>query len=228
MNKLFKSGLLFVFSLFFLCATAQKYSVEAGYVQPKRLGTDFKTTYFNGARLGGNVEFELKHNFSLLTGALYSLVYSKNSQYYSSSDSVVYKTFNHALEIPLQVQYSLPVSKNFKFFAFAGPNIAIGLAQPQKVTAVLTSDMKDNMDLTIPDNMKPFMRTSSSSYADNDLYVKSIIQRINLQMSVGGGMQFKNYKLKGGYEFGINSINKIDTSKLLRQNGWFVSLVYQF
>jgi hypothetical protein len=47
-------------------------------------------------------------------------------------------------------------------------------------------------------------------------------------MSVGGGMQFKNYKLKGGYEFGINSINKIDSSKLLRQNSWFVSLVYQF
>lgn len=228
MNKLFKSGLLFVFSLFFLCATAQKYSVEAGYVQPKRFGTDFKTTYFNGARFGGNVEFELKHNFSLLTGALYSLVYSKNSQYYSSSDSVIYRTFNHALEIPLQVQYSLPVSKNFKFFAFAGPNIAIGLAQPQKVTAVLSSDMKENMDLAIPDNMKPFIRTSSAGYAENDLYVKSIIQRINLQMSVGGGMQFKNYKLKGGYEFGINSINKIDTSKLLLQNGWFVSLVYQF
>lgn len=228
MNKLFKSGLLFVFSLFFLCTTAQKYSVEAGYVQPKRFGADFKTEYFNGVRLGGNVEFELKHNFSLLTGALYSFVYSRNAQYYSSSDSVVYNTFNHALEIPLQVQYSLPVSKNFKFFGFAGPNIAIGLAQPQKVSSNLSDASKEIYEKTIPDNMKPFTRTSSVGYADNDLYAKSIIQRINLQMSIGGGMQFKNYKLKGGYEFGINSINKIDTSRLLRQNGWFVSLVYQF
>lgn len=230
MNKLFKFGLLFVFSLFFVCVTAQKYSVEAGYVQPKRSGSQFSTTYFNGVRIGGNVEFELKNNFSLLTGTLYSVVYSDKSQYYSTSDSVNYKTFGHAIEIPVKVQYSLPVSKNFKFFAFAGPNIAIGLAQPQKVTAVISSATKAYITPQIPENMKPFMRVESDSYENNDLYTKSTIQRINLQMSIGGGVQFKNYKLNGGYDFGINSINKVDTSKLmrLRQGGWFVSLVYEF
>jgi len=237
MKQLLKLSFLFVFILFFQNISAQKYGIEAGFVQPKQSGAQFRTTYFNGARLGGNVEFELKNNFSLLTGALYSLVYSDRTQYYTSVDSVNYKTFQHALEIPIQVQYSLPVSKNFKFFAFAGPNIGIGLAQPQKVTAVfpidektLISETKLNLDAIIPENMKQFVRTESDSYADNDLYVKSMIQRINLQISIGGGVQFKNYKLKGGYDFGINSINKIDTSKLMRlqQNGWFVSLIYQF
>jgi hypothetical protein len=47
-------------------------------------------------------------------------------------------------------------------------------------------------------------------------------------MGTGGGVQWKNYQLKGGYDFGINSINKIDSSKLLHQSGWYVSLVYQF
>ncbi len=216
MNKLFKISLLFVFSVVSVSVIAQKYGIEAGYIQPVRSGSQFSKTYFNGVRLGGNAEFDLKNNFSLLTGALYSLVYSDKTQYYSATDSVNYKTFGHALEIPVQVQYSLPVSKNFKFFGFAGPNIAVGLAQPQKITAVMS------------DAMKTFTGINSAAYKDNDLYTRSVIQRINFQISVGGGMQFKNYKLKGGYDFGINSINKIDTSKLLFQKGWYVSLVYQF
>ena len=61
-----------------------------------------------------------------------------------------------------------------------------------------------------------------------DLYHNAVINRINLQMSVGGGVQWRNYQIKGGYDFGINSLNKIDTSKQLRQSGWFVSLVYEF
>lgn len=232
MKQLSKLSFLFLFTMFFINAAAQKYGIEAGFVQPKQSGSQFSTSYFNGGRLGGSVEFELKNNFSLLSGALYSLVYSDKTQYYSASDSVNYKTFGHSLEIPLQVQYSLPVSKNFKFFAFAGPNIGIGLAQPQKVTAVISATTKKNIEdyKVIPENMKSFVRLESDSYANNDLYVKSVIQRINLQISIGGGVQFKNYKLKGGYDFGINSINKIDTSKLMRlqKSGWYVSLVYQF
>ncbi len=68
----------------------------------------------------------------------------------------------------------------------------------------------------------------SLGYDENDLYKKAMISRINFQMGAGGGVQWKNYQLKGGYDFGINSINKVDTSKLLRQSGWYVSLVYQF
>ena len=117
---------------------SQKFGIEAGYVQHERYGDQFKTTYFNGAKLGLNVEFGLKNNFSLLSGALYSVVYSSNTQNYTVSDSVNYKTFNHTIEVPLHLQYTLPVSKNLKFFAFAGPKLNFGLAQPQKVTVVLS------------------------------------------------------------------------------------------
>lgn len=39
---------------------SQKFGIEAGYVQHERYGDQFKTTYFNGAKLGLNVEFGLK------------------------------------------------------------------------------------------------------------------------------------------------------------------------
>lgn len=198
--------------------SAQTYRLEVGFVSPKQSGAELSTNYFNGGRLGVTAEFGLKHNFSLLTGALYSLVYSNKVQYYSSTDSVTYKTFGHSIDIPLRLTYTLPLSKNLKIFGFAGPNINVGIAQPRKTTAVLSSSLREVIDEfgNVPTN------------GSEDLYKNAMISRINFQMGAGGGVQWKNYQLKGGYDFGINSINKVDTSKLYRQGGWYVSLVYQF
>lgn len=198
--------------------SAQTYRLEVGFVSPKQSGAEFSTNYFNGGRLGVTAEFGLKHNFSLLTGALYSLVYSNKVQYYSSTDSVTYKTFGHSIDIPLRLTYTLPLSKNLKVFGFAGPNINVGIAQPRKTTAVLSSSLREVIDEfgNVPTN------------GTEDLYKSAMMSRINFQMGAGGGVQWKNYQLKGGYDFGINSINKVDTSKLFRQGGWYVSLVYQF
>lgn len=198
--------------------SAQTYRLEVGFVSPKQSGAELSTNYFNGGRLGVTAEFGLKHNFSLLTGALYSLVYSNKVQYYSSTDSVTYKTFGHSVDIPLRLTYTLPLSKNLKIFGFAGPNINVGIAQPRKTTAVLSSSLVQVIDEfgNVPTN------------GSEDLYKNAMISRINFQMGAGGGVQWKNYQLKGGYDFGINSINKVDTSKLYRQGGWYVSLVYQF
>ena len=198
--------------------SAQTYRLEVGFVSPKQSGAEFSTNYFNGGRLGVTAEFGLKHNFSLLTGALYSLVYSNKVQYYSSTDSVTYKTFGHSIDIPLRLTYTLPLSKNLKVFGFAGPNINVGIAQPRKTTAVLSSSLREVIDEfgNVPTN------------GTEDLYKSAMISRINFQMGAGGGVQWKNYQLKGGYDFGINSINKVVTSKLFRQGGWYVSLVYQF
>ena len=198
--------------------SAQTYRLEVGFVSPKQSGAELSTNYFNGGRLGVTAEFGLKHNFSLLTGALYSLVYSNKVQYYSSTDSVTYKTFGHSIDIPLRLTYTLPLSKNLKIFGFAGPNINVGIAQPRKTTAVLSSSLREVIDEfgNVPTN------------GTEDLYKNAMISRINFQMGAGGGVQWKNYQLKGGYDFGINSINKVETSKLFRQGGWYVSLVYQF
>ena len=198
--------------------SAQTYRLEVGFVSPKQSGAEFSTNYFNGGRLGVTAEFGLKHNFSLLTGALYSLVYSNKVQYYSSTDSVTYKTFGHSIDIPLRLTYTLPLSKNLKVFGFAGPNINVGIAQPRKTTAVLSSSLREVIDEfgNVPTN------------GTEDLYKSAMISRINFQMGAGGGVQWKNYQLKDRYDFGINSINKVDTSKLFRQGGWYVSLVYQF
>lgn len=201
--------------------SAQTYRLEVGFVSPKQSGAEFSTNYFNGGRLGVTAEFDLKHNFSLLTGALYSLVYSNKVQYYKT-DSVIYKTFGHSIDIPLRLTYTLPLSKNLKVFGFAGPNINVGIAQPRKTTTTLSPSLSPSLVQVIDE----FGNVPTNG--TEDLYKSAMISRINFQMGAGGGVQWKNYQLKGGYDFGINSINKVDTSKLFRQGGWYVSLVYQF
>lgn len=212
-----------LFALIFAVAivSAQTYRIEAGFVSPKQSGSSFSTNYFNGIRLGATAEFDLKNNFSLLTGALYSVVYSTKVQYYglASADSVSSKTFGHSIDVPLHLTYSLPITKDLKIFAFAGPKLNIGLAQPRKTTAILSQSTIDFIESQ--GGIAPTTGTE-------DLYKSAMISRINFQMGAGGGVQWKNYQLKGGYDFGINSINKIDSSKLLHQSGWYVSLVYQF
>ena len=147
--------------------SAPKFRLELGSTNPKQAGKQFSTTYFNGGRIGATVEFDLKYNFSLLTGALYSLVYSNKVQNYTFADSVRYTTYAHSIDIPLQINYNFALNKNLKLIAFAGPNINVGIAQPQKIQVYMN------------DALKAFTGITAKEYADNDLYKNALIHRIN-------------------------------------------------
>jgi hypothetical protein len=192
--------------------TSPRLAIQAGYVNQIRYGSNVSSTYFNGARIGATYNYDLKNNFSLLTGVLYSVVYSDKKQGYPNSKFVNYITLGHFLDIPLQVMYNLPLSKTFKMFAFAGPNINIGLFQKQDITSTQTYLATD------PLYVQP---------KTIDFYKESLLNRLNLQIGVGGGVQWKNYQLKSGYDFGINNLNKLNTGNQY-QKGYYVTFSYEF
>lgn len=192
--------------------TALKFAREDSYISTVRYGTGVSATYFNGARIGLTANYNLKNNFSLLTGLLYSVVYSDKQQGYPSLTFVTYKTLGHFLDIPIRATYNLPITNTLKVFAFAGPNINIGLYQKQDITSTQTYLATD------PLYVKP---------NTIDFYKESVLNRLNLQIGVGGGVQWKHYQLKSGYDFGINNLNKVDTGNLY-QKGWYVTFSYEF
>jgi hypothetical protein len=161
------------------------------------------STYFNGIKLGGTAEFKLKNNFSLLTGVLYNYVYSNNLQGYPNSTDVSYITHGHSLDIPARAVYTLPLSKSLKVFGFAGPNFNIGLSQTMKITSTVSYIPSEN----------------------SDLYKDDILNRVNLQIGLGGGIQWKKYQIKATYDFGLNNLNKIGSGNL-HQKGWYFSVAY--
>lgn len=206
----------FIIALLAVVCTAgaqTTYRLEISYNNPKRYfgseldASNFKglSTTFNGIKLGGTAEFKLKNNFSLLTGVLYNYVYSNNLQGYPNSTDVSYVSHGHSLDIPARAVYTLPLSKSLKVFTFAGPNFNIGLSQTMKTTSTVSY---------IPS-------------VNSDLYKDDILNRVNLQIGLGGGIQWKKYQIKATYDFGLNNLNR-NGSGDLHQKGWYFSVAYDF
>jgi hypothetical protein len=190
----------------------QTYRIEAGYSNPKLFGNNVSNVYFNNTRLGGTAEFKLKNNFSLLTGALYNFVYSNKLQKFPNSGTVNYDYKGHSIDIPAQAVYTYPFAKNLKAFAYAGPNLNVGLFLNRKVYSTLSDALNSKYEI---------------SPSVDDLYKSSVLNRLNLQVGVGGGIQWKKYQIKAGYDWGINNLNGTNTGSL-HERAWHVSLSYEF
>ena len=216
MKAFLKISLFVLFIAATINADAQKYAIEAGYTNPMRFGKNVGTTFFYGGKLGITARYNLKNNnnASLLTGVLYSLVYADRQSGYPNSGLVGYKTTGHFIDIPIHAIYSLPISKNTSFFGFAGPTINIGVAQNMDVTSNMTSTQNTFNGISVG---------KFNVYKDPEYK----LNRLNLQVTIGGGIQWKKYMLKSGYDFGITNLNKTDTGNLY-QKGWFISLSHQF
>ncbi len=175
--------------------------VEVGYNNPAQYGSNFSTSYFNGFKMGLTTEYPLQNNLSLLSGILYNFVYSDKLQVYGSSTYVFYSTNGHFINIPIQIAYSIPVTKELKFMGFAGPTVNVGLSQIKTTLSTVTS---------VTTNYK------EQSYISN-------LSQLDLQLGLGLGVQWKQYQLKGGYDYGLLNINRLTTGNLY-QKGWYVSL----
>ena len=84
---------------------------------------------------------------------------------------------------------------------FAGPTVNVGLSQIKTTLSTVTS---------VTTNYK------EQSYISN-------LSQLDLQLGLGLGVQWKQYQLKGGYDYGLLNINRLTTGNLY-QKGWYVSL----
>lgn len=196
-----------------LSVFAQKITLEAGYFNPKRFGDFTSETYFDGVKIGAMAEFKLKYNFGFQTGLLYYNAYSNKVQKFSmEGDSVVYNTWTHGLEIPLHIIYNQKLFKDVSIFGFAGPNIQIGINQNLWMTETLSTSLENLTGITAIDGAQ-------------NLY-QSKLQRINFQLGAGGGVQWKQFILKSGYEWGINNLDRTGVD-YVTQGHWYASFAYQ-
>jgi len=211
MRQTIFSAILFTLLCFTGQLYAQKITLEGGYFNPKRTGQSTSETYFDAIRLGGQAEFDLKYNFGFQTGLFYNIGYSNKIQKYGVvKDSVVYNTWSHALEIPVRIVYNQPLFKDFKMFGFAGPNIQIGIIQNQRVKSDLSEYLTNETGI------------QSGKY---NLY-KNNLHRINFQLGAGGGVQWRQFILKSGYDWGLNSLDRTKNDRIT-QGQWYVTFGYQ-
>lgn len=200
------------------------FRAEAGYSQLLRYGGNISTTPYYNLFVGGNVEFKLKYNLGIQTGLHYNYSINRNkTQYFGNNldknnngdykdegdyiarDTVKYSYSNHSLDVPVRLTYTLPIFWGLKVFGYAGPNFNIGLFEPTTVKA----------------NKNLYVNSDSYDAYQNNLY------RLNVQFGAGGGIQWKSYRVKSGYDWGILNIGKTKNVSQYKRN-WFVSLEYEF
>ncbi|MCR4665199.1 MAG: PorT family protein [Paludibacteraceae bacterium] len=216
---------------------AVSYRIESGYVQNAHLSDNktYENTYLHGFRLGGTVDFLLPHHFSAQTGLFYTFTYGTatqkwaymNYEDYLSPDPVTGKVHSgvinhrlaeHQLTIPIRVYYTIPLWRELNMFFYTGPQLQIGLS------------LRDYMQADISTATKQWFETIGQRYEPYDRYSDKELYRTTFQWGAGGGFEWDCYRLRAGYDFGLNNQvrQKVTSDQKMWEWHWFVSFAYRF
>ena len=203
-----------------------EYRLEIGYVQDwqRTQKITFPDMYLHGARLGATFTFLLPIHFALETGALYTIMYGTEEQHWRSQTAqsvqeeyINHRVLAHNLTVPLRVFYTIPLWKELNLFFYTGPQLHIGLAQ------------NDYMDKHLSLEAITWMREQGVRTEAYDRMVDELC-RANIQWGVGGGLEWAQYRVQSGYDFGLNNLahSTLWQKRYMSEWGWFVSFSYRF
>lgn len=188
------------------------YRATIDYGQSFLYGSQSVTAPYHLIRGGMHIAIPIKYGLDIETGLKYGYTFGKKTQRYAHSGVANYQYNGHLIDLPIRLHYTLPIFWGLKLFAYAGPNLNIGIAQQQTIHFTQKS-VTTSTDLPYP---------SSGTYNAYDTY-----NRFNLQLGAGGGIQWKKLRIRSGYDWGINDLNKKKTL-IDRMKGWHVGIEYEF
>lgn len=202
------------------------YRVEGGYQQGhQRMFSDtLSALYLHGARVGAQFEMALPKRFSVNIGLLYSVMYGVSRQHYHSVSSEQVQTeivnnhiVEHALTIPVRVQYNIPLWKQLSMHFYGGPQLMFGLAETNYV------------DAQVSDDTRAWLLSQGKRLDTYDKYINRDLFRTNIQLGVGGGFTWDVYRLEAGYDFGLNNLLRtpVYSKDRMWEWQWHVSFVYK-
>ena len=161
-------------------------------------------TYNYGFAKNMGVAFGLqgRFNFKTSTGNANFVVVSSNDK--STTTQIL-------LDVPLLFNYSLPLGSSAKLSAFAGPTFSLAVYGNTHVTTTTT-----------------VLGSSSTSETDYDMYGDdSEMNRFDITAAFGLQFQYTDFRLFGGYRFGLMDLNSNDNINI-KSSGFFVGLGFAF
>lgn len=203
-----------------------EYRLEAGYIQPQQRSRNmtYPDMYLHGARVGATFTFLLPLRFSMQTGLLYSVAYGRQQQHWRSMDAqsvqteyIQHRVVEHDLTIPVRCYYNLQLWKQLNLFVYGGPQLQIGLAE------------NDYLQNHLSSKTETWLQSQGIHTTPYDR-MESELMRVNIQMGVGGGLEWDRYRLQAGYDFGLNNLVRqpIVGDQHMWEWGWYTSFSYRF
>jgi len=200
------------------------YRVEVGYVQNQQRSDSWCNPYLHGVKLGFTADFNLPYHFSIQTGLAAGITYGRIEQHWRSQnqETVQSEYLRHGineyyLEVPVRAYYNQKLWKDLNMFFFAGPKLQLGLAQ------------LDFIHDHLSDPTREWVEGMGVSTANHNRYPDELY-RTNVQMGLGGGLEWDCYRLVAGYDFGLNNLVRLQGeshSYKMNEWGWYVSFAYR-
>lgn len=214
--------------------------LEAGYVQNQQrsVNNSYANPFLHGLKLGATVDFNLPYHFSLQTGLAFCATYGNYQSHWRSlnAETVQIEYIRHGynqyyLEVPVRAYYNQKLWKELNLFFFAGPKLQIGLAEMDWQKHHLSNYALDWLNQQgVP--TAHHNRYADWQYTDADGNAQTTARELrhtNVQMGLGGGLEWAQYRLVAGYDFGLNNLlyAKPTPASHMWQWGWYVSFSYK-
>ena len=191
------------------------YRIGAGYVQDYEHSKDSTAanTYYHGTKVGFMVDFNLPYHLALQTGVFYALTYGTNEQHWRSTSKIdvqkeyiTHRIYRHSLDIPIYLYWKQKLWKDLSLYFYTGPKFQIGLAE------------QDNIECTLSEGARAWLSNEGVRLESYDRYAENMVSRLNMQISLGGGLEWDKFRLQAGYDFGVN--NLMPRGEWVRQHMW--------
>lgn len=201
--------------------------VEVGYVQNQQRSEN--NTYMNpnlfGAKVGATIDFNLPYHLSIQTGLFYTLTYGQLDQHFRSlgADDAVqveylrHREMQHQLGVPVRLFYTQNLWRSLNLFFYGGPKFEFGLA------AI------DNIHQHVSPEVGAWLQQQGLHINPYNRYTEKELWPVNIQLGVGGGIEWDVYRLQAGYDFGLNNLVRTKPMAATRmwEWGYYVSFCYR-
>ncbi len=172
-------------SLMLLGTTAfAQMSVNAGYLNSTRTAKDSKSANANGAFAGITFNIPVVGGFAVAPGLYYSMITSQDvaniGKVYSGKGTFM----EHAINVPVYLNYGIALARDTKFFVFGGPTAQYGLSSTVK--------SENNIADLVTINGKTDMYEKYDDYT-----------RFNVYLGGGVGFQASAIQVTVGYDYGM-------------------------
>ena len=149
-------------------------SVNAGYLN-STLATKSTSSNANGAFAGVSFNVPVAGGLAIAPGVYYSALFSKNTELFGFGTGTFQE---HALNVPVYLNYGFDLARDTKFFIFGGPTAQYGL-----ISKVLHE--VGNVNATV------------NNYDNTDF------NRFNVYLGGGVGFQAGALQITVGYDYGM-------------------------
>ncbi len=188
---------------FMLSAQSQSIGLQLGFSEPYlRSNITSKTSKLNnnvvtnGFKAGFVYDATLVKGFGMNIALNYTFSFKQGkwqpeNQLYKNKEQRT-TIMTHTIELPIEWQYKFKIATDTWLIAYTGPVLQYNFSFIEK-----TYHRGDPIKGNWAEPTKYHYKT------DNDIDGKPDFSPFNIQWGVGGGFQYQNYYIRGGYNFGI-------------------------